>query len=243
VEDAEMMKDTTYQLIAWLLDAFLWGGELVGDENLSEGPSVFVSNHLGAIGPIAVVASLPLRVYPWVISEMMDRDQAATYLNQDFVEPQLHLAPPFSACVAKGISKISLRLLSSAGCVPVWQGVRLYETYEQSVDLLVAGKSLLICPEDPSKDADPQYRMTPFKKGFARLGEMYYERTYQALRFYPVAVHLDSYRVKVGQPIAYNSKNPAANERLRIKNVLEASIREMYLNMGMKGFTGISIQH
>jgi hypothetical protein len=243
VEDAEMMNDTTYWWIAWLFDAFLWGGELVGYENLSEGPSVFVSNHLGAVGPIAVISSLPVRVYPWVISEMMDRDQTAAYLNQDFVEPQLHLKPPVSLWVAKGISKISLRLLTSAGCVPVWQGTHLYKTYEQSVDLLVAGKSLLIFPEDPSKDVDPQYRMTPFKKGFARLGEMYYERTHQALRFYPLAVHLDTYRVKVGQPIAYNSKNPAANERLRIKNVLEASIREMYLNMGMKGFAGIPIQH
>jgi hypothetical protein len=115
-----------------------------------------------------------VRVYPWVINEMMDRDQTAAYLNQDFVEPQLHLKPPVSLWVAKGISKISLRLLTSAGCVPVWQGTRLYKTYEQSVDLLVAGKSLLIFPEDPSKDVDPQYRMTPFKKGFARLGEMYY---------------------------------------------------------------------
>jgi hypothetical protein len=57
-----------------------------------------------------------------------------------------------------------------------------------------------------------------------------------------VAVHLDSYQVKVGRPIAYNSKNPAANERLRIKHVLEASIREMYLEMGMKGFSGIPIK-
>jgi hypothetical protein len=72
---------------------------------------------------------------------------------------------------------------------------------------------------------------------------MYYERTKQALLFYPLAVHLDSYQVKIGRSIAYNSKNPAANERLRIKHLLEASIREMYLKMGTKGFTGIPIQH
>ena len=234
-----MMNDKTYRLIAWLFEAFLWGGEIVGDENLAEGPAVFVANHLGAVGPIAVIASLPVRVYPWVISDMLDRDLAAAYLNQDFVEPQLHLTPPLGRWVANGISKISVRLLSSAGCVPVWQGEKLYETFEQSVDLLVEGKSLLIFPEDPSKEINPQYKMTPFKKGFARLGEIYYERTGQALQFYPLAVHLDSYQVKVGRPIAYNSKNPAANERLRIKHVLEASIREMYLEMGMKGFSGI----
>jgi 1-acyl-sn-glycerol-3-phosphate acyltransferase len=242
VEDVEMMKDSTYRLIAWLFDAFLWGGELVGDENLSEGPAVFVSNHLGAIGPIAVLASLPVRVYPWVVSDMMDSAKAAAYLNQDFVEPQLHIAPPLSLWIAKEISRISVRLLSSAGCVPVWQGDRLHETFERSVKLLLEGKSLLIFPEDPSKEFDPQYKMTPFKKGFARLGEMYYERTGRSLRFYPLAVHLGSYRVKVGRPIAYNSKNRPVNERLRIKNVLESSVREMYLNMGMRGFPGIPIQ-
>jgi len=236
------MNDTTYRLIAWLFDAFLWGGELIGDENLVEGPAVFVSNHLGAVGPVAVVASLPVRVYPWIVSEMMDEDDAAAYLKQDFVEPQLHLPPSISLRVAEGISKISVRLLCSAGCVPVWQGARLRETFERSVDLLVEGKSLLIFPEDPSKEIDPQYKMTPFKMGFAHLGELFFERTVQSLRFYPLAVHLDTYRVKVGRPIAYNSKNPAANERLRIKNVLETSIREMYLGMGMNGFPGIPIQ-
>jgi len=174
---------------------------------------------------------------------MLDGDKAAFYLNQDFVGPQLHAAPPLSLCVAKEISKISVRLLRSAGCVPVWQGEHLHETFVRSVELLSEGKSLLIFPEDPSKEINPHYKMTPFKKGFARLGEMYYEQTGKSLRFYPLTVHLDSYRVKVGRPIAYNSKNHPANERLRIKNVLESSIREMYLDMGMKGFPGIPIQH
>jgi len=157
------MKDTTYRLIAWLFESFLWGGELTGDGNLLEGPSVFVSNHLGAMGPIAVVASLPVRVYPWVVSDMMDNDKAAQYLLQDFVEPQLHLAPPFSMWVAKGISRISVPLLRSAGCVPVWAGEKLHDTFKQSVDLLVEGKSLLVFPEDPSREVESQYGMTPFK--------------------------------------------------------------------------------
>ncbi|MGB7872983.1 MAG: hypothetical protein WBL25_01270 [Anaerolineales bacterium] len=101
----------------------------------------------------------------------------------------------------------------------------------------------MIFPEDPSKEIDQQYKMTLFKKGFARLGELYYERTRRSLQFYPLVVYLASYRVRISRPIAYNSKNPAANERLRIKNVLEASIREMYQDMGMEGFPGIPIQH
>ncbi|MEW5829428.1 MAG: hypothetical protein AB1846_11100 [Chloroflexota bacterium] len=238
------MKDTTYRLIAWLFDVCLWGGELVDGENLPEsGPAVFVSNHLGASGPIAVVASLPVRVYPWVIAEMMDRELAAEYLRQDFVEPQLHVPPRFSPGLAKAISRVSVRLLASAGGIPVFQGERLPETYRLSVDLLAEGKSLLIFPEDPKQGMDPRYRMTPFKKGFARLGEFFHERTGQSLRFYPLAVHQETYQVRAGKPVVFNPLNNPANERLRIKSRLETSIHEMYLSMAQNGYIGIPLPH
>ena len=237
-----MMRDSTYRWIAWLFDAFLWGGELVDAEKLPAGQAVFIANDLGAMGPIAVIACMPLRLYPWVVSDMLEGDKAAAYLDQDFVERQLHLSRPLSLWVAKGIALVSVRLLRSAGCVPVWQREKLHVTFEHSVDLLIKGKSLLIFPEDPSKEIDPRYKMTPFKKGFARLGESYYERTGRSLQFCPLAVHLESYRVKVGQTIAYNSNNHPASERLRIKTVLETAIHEMYLDMGMKGFPCIPIQ-
>jgi 1-acyl-sn-glycerol-3-phosphate acyltransferase len=237
------MNEGMYRLTAGLLDAFLWGGELVGDENLPpSGPVVFIANHLGALGPVAVVASLPVRVYPWVIADMLDHEKAAAYLNQDFVEPQMHLRPPLSIWLAKQISKISVPLLRSAGCVPVYQGEGLLETFRLSVDLLVKGKSLLIFPEDPGLDQDAPSKMTSFKTGFARLGEQYSARTGRSLLFCPLAVHAESYRVRVGAPIAYNLNNPPRNERLRIKTVLEGHIREMVLEMVMRHFPGIPLQ-
>lgn len=238
-----MMNDATYRILSGLFDAFLWGGELHGAENLPEiGPAVFVSNHLGAVGPIAVVASLPLRVHPWVVSDMMDWDKAADYLRMDFVEPQLHIPSPASTWVAKAISKISVRLLRSAGCIAVHQVDHLHETYKQSVDLLAEGKFILVFPEDPSQEIDPDCQMTSFKKGFSRLGEYYYKRTGCSLPFYPLAVHRESYRVKVGKPVFFMPGNQIPYERLRIKNVMEASIQEMYLEMVMNGFLGIPLR-
>ena len=174
---------------------------------------------------------------------MMDKDKAAEYLRIDFVEPQLHIPPPISTWVAKAISKISVRLLYSAGCIAVHHVDQLHETYEQSVDLLVEGKSILVFPEDPSKELDPDSHMTPFKKGFSRLGEYYYQRTDSPLPFYPLAVHPESYRVMVGRPISFNPRNQTPNERLRIKNVMEASIREMYLEMVMNGYPGFPLRN
>jgi len=239
-----MIGDALYWFMSHMLDAFIWGGELTGDENLPlAGPAVYVSNHARALGPIAVVASLSVRLYPWVINDMLDWEKAAGYLNKDFVEPQLHIPSPLSMPLARLISQASVRLLRGAGGIPVWHGEEVLETYRLSVDDLAAGKSLLIFPEDPTQPLDESCRMSPFLKGFARLGELYFERTQKILKFYPLAVHAALRKVKLGRPISFNPNNNPANECVRIKSVLESIIRGMVIEMTLQGYAGIPLPH
>ena len=107
----------------------------------------------------------------------------------------------------------------------------LRRTFEVSLDLLVRGQFLLVFPEDPTEPLDPHFKMSPFKKGFVRLGDSFFERTGQILPFYPLAIHAGRRVVQVGIPIMYNPYNSAIMERIRIKNVLEGMIHEMYLKM------------
>jgi len=239
-----MKSDALYWFMSRMFDAFIWGGELTGDENLPvEGPAVFVANHARALGPIASAASLPVRLYPWVISDMLDWEKAAAYLNKDFVEPQLHIPSPLSMPLARLIMQASVRLLRGVGSVPVWHGEEVRETYRISLDHLMQGQSLLIFPEDPTQPMDEQCNMTPFLKSFARLGELYFERTRKILKFYPVAVHSGLRKVKLGKPIAFNPNNNPANECVRVKNVLESIIRGMLIEMTLQGYAGIPLPH
>ena len=120
-----MKGDALYWFTSHMLDAFIWGGELVEDENLFvESPAVYVSNHALALGPIAIVASLPVRLYPWVIGDMLDWEKAAAYLNRDFVVAQLHIPSPFSMPLARLISQASVRTLARRRRNPcmAWRG-------------------------------------------------------------------------------------------------------------------------
>ncbi len=227
------MKDGLYQFIVGVLDLFLWGGELVGEENLPRrGPAVFIANHLQATGPIAVACSIPLRLYPWSVADMVDEEKAAAWLKWDFVERTLHLKPPASAWVAKTLSGITVPMLRSLGCIPVYKGdyERMVETLRLSMDVLRQGKFLLIFPEDATLPADPLTRMNPFQRSFTRLGEMYYEETAQRLEFYPVTVHPAGY-VVVGKAVAFDPLNPVGLERHRLKDLMEDTVREMYLQV------------
>ena len=117
------------------------------------------------------------------------------------------------------------------------------ETYRLSVDNLAAGKSLLIFPEDPTQPLDESCRMSPFLKGFVRLGELYFERTQKILKFYPVAVDPAFRKVKLGKPISFNPNNHPANECVHIKSVLELIIRGMLIEMTLRGYAGIPLPH
>jgi hypothetical protein len=230
------MKDELYHFIVGVLDLFLWGGELVGEENLPQhGPAVFIANHHEATGPIAVACSVPLRLYAWSVADMVDKEKAAAYLQWDFVERTLRLKPPVSSWVAGWLSRITVPFLLSLGCIPVYKGDydRMVETLRLSMDVLRQGKFLLVFPEDNMLPADPITGMRLFQRSFARLGEMYYEETGERLEFYPVAIHPSGY-VKVGKAVAFNPLNTVGIERHRLKNLMEDTVRAMYLQVENK---------
>ncbi len=231
------MNDAFYRFFVGLIDAFIWGGELLGEENLPEqGPAVFVANHLGPAGPIGGVCSIPLRLYPWIHGDMMDKDKAAAYLTWDFVERTLKLKPPLSSTFAKALSRITVPMLISLGCIPAHQGYEdIHGALKTSVSMLMEGKFIFICPEDNKLPMDPATKMTPFKKGFTRLGELYYAAARRRLEFYPVAIH-ESRKVWVGQPYTFNPLNPLGLERHRLKNMLEEAVKKMYLQLDSQDF-------
>jgi len=234
------MNDGLYQFIVGMLDLFLWGGELIGEENLPRrGPAVFIANHIDATGPIAAVCSIPLRIHPWVIGDMMDKDLAPAWLQGDFTERQLHLQPPLSEWVARLLCRIAVPLFYSIGCIPVYRGdyERMQVTLRMSMDILRQGQFLLVFPEDNRLSVDPVTKMQPFQHSFARLGEIYYEETGERLEFYPIAIH-GSGVMSVGKAVAFNPINPVGQERSRLKVLLEDTIKTMYLHASGDKTTG-----
>ena len=226
-----MWNDMAYHLIVSILEIFMWDGELHGGENLQSGPAVIVANHMGSIGPVGICSSLPMRLYPWVLGATVDKVEGPENVRKDFVEKVFKLKPPLSEVIAKGICKISTPLLLSIGCIPVPDTHLEQEaTFQTSIVLLKRGKFLLIVPEDPKAEPDPLTGIRPFKRGFLRLGELYYRETGARLPFYPVVIH-EAGLVMVGKPIAYNPLNAPKVERLRMVNLLEETIKAMHLEI------------
>lgn len=226
------MGDLLYNVVSRTIDWCYWGGELIGEENLpSEGPAVIVSNHLGPLGPIGAICSLPLRMYPWAISDMVDPLEAQEYICKDFVEKTLKLKPPLSMKFAGKLCRITVPLLTGIGCIPVYRkSEKINITWQKSLDILQERKFIYVTPGYIKGKMDPLTKMQPFMTGFVQLGEVYYKATKRILFFYPVAVH-ESRHVVVGKRIGFDPLNSLEHERKRVSGYLEKSIAAMYLEL------------
>jgi hypothetical protein len=182
-------------------------------------------------GTIGAICSLPLRMYPWVMSDMVDPKEAQEFICKDFVEKTLKLMPPFSMEFARRLTLITVPLLTEIGCIPVYRKSDKIEfTWQKSLDLLLEKKYIFVTPEYEKADMDPVTKMQPFMTGFIQLGEVYHQATKRVLYFYPVAVH-ESRHVIIGKQIGYDPLNSLEHERERLSRYLERSIATMYLEL------------
>jgi len=228
------VSDRVYHFVVGGLKFFWWHGDLIGEENLPQtGPAVFIANHLDSTGPIACVCSIPLRMHLWGTEELMDPVKAPAAMNKYFSEKELNLKPPVSTWFSYLLTRISLPLLRSLDCIPAHKGEsgRL-ETLRLSMEVLKQGKFLLIFPYDPAMEKDEATGIRPFRRTFARLGEMYHAETRECLRFYPVAAYAAGY-VVVGKPAVFDPLNPLELERQRLTHLMENTVREMYMRREM----------
>ena len=211
-----------------LLRRLFFNAHLRGMKNLDQDePVIMVANHAGAFGPVSVITSMPMEMYPWVAHEVTDLKTVAPRIQAEFLEQELHLRPPLSTYLAKVIGRICVALMKDIGAIPVYQqSKQIKATVMRSLSLLEQGKNILVFAEDSTKKINDV--LCEFCTGFIHIAKLYYERTRKAVQFLPVAVNRKMKGILVGTPIRFDVTNPFPLEKQRLKNELESSVLRLY---------------
>jgi hypothetical protein len=207
--------------------------DVLGLSNIhTPGPAIFVANHHGSIGPLAIILSIPVRFYPWIITEMMDFQRAPQYLFDDFIRPVLHLHGKFGLAISTIITKISVRLFYAIGAVSIDRfGGLTTDGFRQSLRLLHEGKNLLIFPENSLLPIDAETKMRPFMPGFATLCSLFQAGWSAQLPVYPIAVDAASEAVSIGTPEFYHPQKNHHESINEFCQLLENRVRELYIGL------------
>lgn len=210
--------------------------QVVGLENVQDdGPAIYVCNHLGSIGPIEAILSLPVRCYPWVIGEMTDPQRAPGYLYDDLVHPTWGLNGRFGMLVSTLVSRIAVGLLNGLGSISVdTTRNRTVAGLRRSLALLAEGENLLIFPEDPSQPPDPETQIRPFQCGFIGLCHIHGRDSGSQLPVYPMAVHAKSRMIAVGEALFFENRG----DRRQASGRLHHCVSELYRTLEIEFLRG-----
>lgn len=223
------MSDHAYQIFRVIGYPFRYR-LISGDVSFKTGASIFVANHVGPVGPVQCVLSIPRRLYPWIASDMLDPERTQNRLLAEFITPVLHLNGKMGKFLAKSIARVTVPLLKSIRCIPVDRNSpSLSGLFRHSLGILKQGGALLIFPEDPALPKNPKSQLHPFLGGFLWLCYLYQQATANDLPVFPLVVCPERRTVVIGDPLYYQDTGSLKQDMQRLCCRLENRIAEIVL--------------
>lgn len=194
--------------------------EPIGDE-----PVIFLANHMGAVGPMYMAATFPLRnnVAIWCNEGMMDEKLTVDYVRHDWWwKPESKLAPLYSATIPYIARAIVPKVLRSAPTIPVYRDARVMTTMRHSLKALREGKHIVIFPELPDGYGSHAEQL---QMGWLNLVNMYHRATGRDIRMIPIHIDQESRVFRVQKGIVADPDIPLSEQAERIERYLAAGIR------------------
>jgi 1-acyl-sn-glycerol-3-phosphate acyltransferase len=210
---------------------------ITGLENLRfDGPKVLIANHSLSYGPLFISVFLSLKIYPWVIHQVMSPQDCPAYIEEDFIKKEIHLGRPFSKWLSYPLALVCTSLMKHLKAIPVYKNTKKNsETIRISAEYLMMGRTLLVFPESQVIPLNEAFN--EFETGFVHIGRRFFEKYKKIVRFIPIAVNRKANTISIGKSIAYNSKNRFSDEKKRITRYLKKYICLLYQEEEKNKFT------
>lgn len=191
------------------------------EEGLSDEPAVYLCNHSAANGPALMTLWFPLRHKTWMISYALDKEIGPQYFYHDALFGRGRKCKWFWKLLSRIVMPMLRPLLQMGDPIVVHHDRRIVEAFNESVDALEKGQSVVIFPESPVRYS--KYVHTVYD-GFADVGRAYYAKTGKKLKFYPVYAEKSNRIISVGKPIEYDPSLPPKEARRRIAEFAQTGI-------------------
>lgn len=217
---------TMYGIIKSLIKIIMRRYSLVGIENISDnGGAIFVCNHAGSYGPLAMGLFFPFRFRPWVLYRAMTPGLCRRQLEKDLFGDCRNIFKPFCRFAAFIIEPACLWVMRKIKAIPVYRGRNeIFATFHESVKALEEGFNIVVFPE--REETEYNKHLKDFYTGFVHLARKFYNEKGKLLPFYPIYIDKDNRSITVGKPVEYDPNGVFKSERDRLAYLLMEAIRQ-----------------
>ena len=213
-----------YKCIKRLVRLFYPKIEVIGAENLPDGPAIIVGNHSQLHGPIACELYFPGRHVTWCAGQMMALREVPDYAYQDFWAEKPRYCRWFYRALSYIIAPISVCIFNNAHTIGVYHDSRILSTFKKTVQCLSDGDRVIIFPECPEEH---NHIVHKFQENFVDVAKLYCKRTGKSISFVPLYIAPNLRQMHIGKPIFFNPAAPIAQERSRVCRDLMDAITQI----------------
>ena len=214
-----------YNVLQRILYPILPIKEMVCAEPVGDDPCIFLANHIGALGPIYMAVTFPLRekVGIWCNEGVMDEKLMVEYVRHDWWwRPESKLAPLYNVTLPYIAAAIVPKVMRSSPTIPVYHDARAMSTMRATLKALKEGKHIVIFPERPNGfDSHAEH----LQMGWLNLLNMYNRATGKVIKMVPVYIDQKEHVFRVRKSIVADPEVPIADQAERIERYLAAGIR------------------
>ena len=210
-----------YRIILFLVWLFYPKSHTEGEENIPDGPVIYVGNHTQMNGPIMSQLYMPKKSYCWCIGEMMEWKEVPSYAFKDFWSFKPRYTHWFFRILSYLITPLSVIIFNNANTIPVYHDARLKTTFKQTMQRLSEGSGVVIFPEYNQKYNHILYE---FQDRFIDIAKFYYKDTGKCISFVPVYIAPALKKMFFGKPIVFDPETPIRKEREVICTYLKNEI-------------------
>lgn len=188
------------------------------------GPCVYVVHHQNMFGPIHATACLDEEVHVWALSVFTHRESCFKQYYEYTFTQRFGWPKPLAYLAAGFLSLTIPALMKGVGAVPVLRGgLGIRDTMRQSVDLLAAGESLVICPDVAYSDDGAAIGETYL--GFLMLEKYCYAKTGRHVAFVPLHCSAARKEVVAGRPVYCTDEQGAPATGKEARRLAAADLR------------------
>ncbi len=223
---ADKKQSKMYRVVFRVVKLFFVKLKINAEEKIM-GPAVFVCNHLGAFGPIAMMLHFPHNIRPWVNYRTTTKGEAAKEIARNLFREDSRAPEWFKKIAGKVLEKPALWVMKALNAIPVYDdAVNVTDTLNESVKALKAGTNIVVFADRGGEHIDESVK-EGIHIGCLYLAPLYGKKTQENLLFYPVHISRRRREIIVGRPVFYNRKNNFKDEIRRMGDLLSDSIQKI----------------
>lgn len=205
-------KPLFYKLCRGMVVFFYGKKKFENIENTPQEPSIYISNHAQAHGPLMFELYFPKKKYIWCIGQMLHLKEVPGYAYTDFWS----MKPKWIRWFYKLLSYLVAPILAYAMChadtIGVYKDTRIMSTFKDTMAALEDGNNIVIFPEGRNKHNEI---VNDFLDKFVDTARFYYSKYHKCVSFVPTYICPKLKKAVFGKPIVYDP-NIEMNEQRKI---------------------------